>query len=212
MNRIIDHHLQRLQRGLERFYGLEQAPGVEDFVQLGSRNSREALLVRDSGDELYVAVMFPVDQVPEEPLRASDDWTQLIEAVSHFLFLAERARVELPTTQLELELQAEIDKFVVLLPTLGPARFANAKGGSRSRSTLAVHALRELHRYLYDDVTFLHAAESSQGQRYRLANQLAAHYVDRLLDSGKPEHWQKRLRAFYRAGQTEKISLVMSAR
>ncbi|MCH7929016.1 MAG: ATP-binding protein [Proteobacteria bacterium] len=35
-----------------------------------------------------------------------------VEGVSHFVLVAERARRELPVTQLELELQAEIDKFL----------------------------------------------------------------------------------------------------
>lgn len=211
--RDIEHHLQRLQRGLEKFYGLEQAPGVEDFLRLGAKSSREQLLVQDSADGIYVAVMFPADQIPQEPLRPSDDWTQLIEAVSHFLFLAERARVELPTTHLELELQAEIDKFVVLLPTLEATKHPSVEGlciGGRRRVSL--EALRDLHRYLYEDVSFLHSIETDHGQRYRLANQLAAQYVFRLLDGGNPKSWQERLRAFYRAGQAEKISLVLAAR
>lgn len=212
MSRGIERQLKRLQRGLERFYGLEQAPGVEGFLRLGASNSREQLLVQDSVDGLYVAVMFPADQIPQEPLRPSDDWTQLIEAVSHFLFLAERARVELPTTQLELELQAEVDKFVVLLPTLAATKRRGVEGLSIGSRRVTVEALRDLHRTLYEDVSFLHSTESDHGIRYRLANQLAAQYVFRLLDGGNPEHWQQRLRAFYRAGQAEKISLVLAAR
>ena len=40
---------------------------------------------------------------------------QLIEGVSHFVYVADRARRKLPATQLELELQAEIDKYVLLV-------------------------------------------------------------------------------------------------
>lgn len=213
MSHEIHDQLRRLQRTLEGFYGLEQAPRVEEFVRLGSTTTREQVLVQESVEGLYVAVMFPEDQIPEEPLRPSDRWTQLIEAVSHFLFLAERARVELPTTQLELELQAEVDKFVVLLPTAS-AHDSGASGRS-SVSRYGVtdpEAFEQLHRYLYQDVQFLHAPESNEGVRYRLANQLAATYVARLLKRGDPELWQKQLRTFYRASQTDKISLVLASR
>lgn len=212
MSHEIQHQLRRLQHTLEGFYGLEQAPRVEEFVRLGSTTKREQLLVQESVEGLYVAVMFPEDQIPEEPLRPSDRWTQLIEAVSHFLFLAERARVELPTTQLELELQAEIDKFVVLLPTASANELASDRYGSSKYGAIDPEALEQLHRYLYEDVQFLHAAESNEGNRYRLANQLAATYIARLLKRGNPELWQRQLRTFYRASQSDKISLVLASR
>jgi hypothetical protein len=187
--------LRRLQRRLERFYGLERAPSVENFLRLGAPKTREQVLVQESYEGVYVAVVFPEDQIPCQPLQPSDSWTQLIEAVSHFLFLAERTRVELPTTQLELELQAEIDKFVLLAPNAGAATCT----------------LLELHRWLYDGVTYLDAPETEVGARYRLANYLAARFMSRLMQRGHPEQWRERLRAFYRAGQTEKIYLALAA-
>lgn len=191
----LERQLRWLQRRLERFYGLERAPNVGDFLRLGAANTREQLFVRQSYEGVYVAVVFPEDKVPQQPLQPSDDWAQLIEAVSHFLFLAERSRVELPTTQLELELQAEIDKFVLLAP------------GSPEKT----RELAELHRWLYDDVRYLHAPETELGARYRLANYLAARFVHRLMRRGNPVEWQQRLRAFYRAGQAEKIYLALAA-
>lgn len=195
MSQLLLRQLRRLQRQLERFYGLERAPNVQDFLRLGAANTREQLLVQESSEGLFLAVVLPEDQLPSDPMQPNDDWTQVIEAVSHFLFISERARVELPTTQLELELQAEIDKFVVLIPPV----------------SAGAEELATLHQRLYEDVSFLHASESELGMRYRLANQLAARFMARLLQSGNRETWQKRLRAFYRAGQTEKISIAMAA-
>jgi hypothetical protein len=196
-------HMRRLQRQLEQFYGLERAPNVKEYTRLGAANTREQLLVQESQQGIYLAVVFPEDQIPAGPLQPSDDWTQLIEAVSHYLFLSERARVELPTTQLELELQAEIDKFVVLQPTFGSVERGHPGGLERE--------LLDLHRWLYEDVRFLHASESEAGERYRLANRLAAKYVAKLLEHVDPVEWQRRLRAFYRVGQTEKISIALAA-
>src|SRR5512147_746655 len=161
MSQRFGRQLRQLQRRLERFYGLEPAPRVVEFLRLGAARTREQLLVQESAGAVHIAVLFPVDQIPEDPLELSDAWAQLIEAVSHFLFLAERARVELPTTQLELELQAEIDKFVVL------SEATRAEGPE----------LIELHRKLYEDVQFIHPSETEQGARYRLANYLAARFL-----------------------------------
>lgn len=195
MSQALERELRRLQRRLERFYGLERAPNVGNFLQVGAANTREQLLVRETYEGVYIAVVIPEDHIPIRPLQPTDDWAQLIEAVSHFLFLSERARVELPTTQLELELQAEIDKFVMLVPPNG----------------VADDTLTQLHHWLYDDVRYLDAPETEAGARYRLANALAARFVSRLMQRGNPEQWRERLRAFYRAGQTEKISLALAA-
>ena len=60
---------------------------------------REALLLRESEGELEVALV-----VPSTVANESDDWLQLAEGVSHFVYVTNRARQELPSTQLELEL------------------------------------------------------------------------------------------------------------
>jgi hypothetical protein len=142
-----------------------------------------------------IALVLSPDQPPEGALEANDAWAQIVEGVSHFLVLSERARRELSTTQLELELQAEIDKFVLFAAFVEPS----------------ASALVQLHRRLYEDVRFLHDANSEEGHRYRLANRWAARFIYRLLREGPPRQWQQRLRAFYRAGPTEKISLLNAA-
>jgi hypothetical protein len=112
--------------------------------------------------------------------------------VSHFVYVANRARQELPSTQLELELQAEVDKFVLLVLEQLPYDRGEAL---------------EVHEQLYERVRFLHAAGTEQGDRYRVANGLAARFVRRLLGSGGSAA-HAALRRFYRAGQAEKIWLV----
>lgn len=130
--------------------------------------------------------------VPKAAANAQDHWLQLAEGVSHFVYVANRARQELPSTQLELELQAEVDKFVLLVIEQVPRDLAEA---------FAVHAR------LYQDVRYLHAAGTELGDRYRTANDLAARFARRLMVSGT-ETTRATLRRFYRAGQAEKIRLV----
>ncbi len=182
--------LRRLQRKIERYYGLEQAPNVLAFVADGAHAERETLLVRQTDDELELSLLLPHVAPPVGP---NDGFLQLVEGVSHFVYLAERARTGLPATQLELELQAEVDKFVVL----------GVDESDRS-------SRRELHACLYERVHYLHPAESEAGSRYRLANALAARFTARLVDARAGDA-RGVLQRFYRAGQCDKIRLARAA-
>jgi hypothetical protein len=186
-----------IQRSLEGFYHLEAAPDVADFVREAPSGSREMILVRQGPDGIEVALMLPAEaRLHDDALSedVEDSTLQVIEGVSHFLFLAERARTELPTTHLELELQAEVDKFVLL------ALLGDAVDGGRAR---------RLHAALYGRVRYLHAPDSEAGLRYRLANDLAARLSARVL--GDRTNARPMLQRFYRSGQAEKIRLATVA-
>jgi hypothetical protein len=192
--------LRTLQRRLERFYALESAPDVALFVRTGEPDHRETLILRQSADDIEVALVLPPlgDLPPVEELdRVADDrWLQVVEGVSHFVYVAERARTNLPATRLELELQAEVDKFVLL---------------TLSRGRLNRREVRSLHGHLYERVRFLHPEDSEDGERYRLANGLAARFVARLVEAGDPWSVVRTLRRFYRSGQADKIHLARAA-
>jgi len=185
--------LRRIQRRLERFYGLEAAPSVTRFVREGERGSREVVLVRQSADGVELALVLPPEARSVARGGTLDDvWLQVAEGVSHFLYLAQRVRVDLPVTQLELELQAEVDKFVL------SAEFSLDPGQLIAR--------------LFDSPQFLDPEGSEAGERYRLAHRLAARFLSRVLEeTHAPERVRERLQSFYRAGQTEKISLASAA-
>ena len=97
-----------MQHALERVYRLDRVVDVGDFVR-DAEDGRESVLLRESEDGgLEMSVQLP---------KLADDATldgvcQIIEGVSHFVYLVERARVERTATQLELEMQAEVDKYV----------------------------------------------------------------------------------------------------
>ncbi|MEO8900911.1 MAG: hypothetical protein ABI488_04625 [Polyangiaceae bacterium] len=189
----MQRELRRIQRELERFYGLERAPNVTRFVREGDLGSREVVLLRESEDELEIALVLPPESRKIRAGGALDDvWLQVAEGVSHFLYLAERARVHLPVTQLELELQAEVDKFVL---SLG----------------FCTESARQLLDRLFDSPQFLDPEDSEAGARYRLAHQLAARFVSRVVVANDRDRARERLRSFYRAGQAEKIRLVSAA-
>jgi hypothetical protein len=187
-----------VQRRLTHFYGLDEAPDVTPFVRRAADGEREVVHVREGDDGLELAVYLP--PVGEGRALTLDELCQIVEGVSHFLHLAHRARRELPTTQLELELQAEVDKYVVL---------AAAPTSPSAQETRAVFTR------LFEEVAFLHPAGSEEGERYRFANDLAARLALRVErargDERRLADARSLLRRFYHAGQREKIELARAA-
>jgi hypothetical protein len=192
--------LVRVQRQIEAFYELEPAPVITPYVRVDPKDAREQVLVQESGEDLGVVVLLSrasaLALLSGSATLELDAYLGAIEGISHFIHLADRARTELPTTLLELELQAEVDKFAILA-----SEPENQNTGD----------LVSLHRRLYEDVMFLDASASERGQRYRLANELAARLWSQLIRKGPTAAHRGMLKRFYRASQAEKISMVCAA-
>lgn len=193
-----------VQRALERVYQLDHAGCVSEFLHPAGRGGREAVLVREAEDgALEIRVHVPELGRAEIDVRRDadlDPLCQLIEGVSHFVYLAERARSGRETTQLELELQAEVDKYVVLASV------------TRAVEPEASEALR---RRLYELVAFEHHAATTEGERYRVANEVARAYVRRLerhfVLPCRFGEMRAELRRFYRMGQEDKLRAARAA-
>lgn len=206
--------LTRVQRGLEALYRVNTGCAVGDFVVgteyrdelVHARRAREQLLVVETDGELNVALYLEPSVISnldshDPSHRLGDhnlgDFLLAIEGVSHFIYTVCCARAERRVSQLELELQAEVDKYLLVLEALTHAPAAN-RNDVRDR--------------LFGRVRFLHAAGSEQGDRYRMANHLAARFVGTL---SKRHHTsdspRERVRRFFDAGQREKIEMVMAA-
>lgn len=129
--------------------------------------------------------------------------TAAAEGISHFVYLATRAAEGQRMSLLELELQAEVDKFaVLLLPTWGQE--------SRRRARLS----RGLRRRLYERVRFLDHLDVEELHRYRTANRLAAGYArwleQRFVGPGDREGFLRELRTTYRRGTADKTAYLAS--
>jgi hypothetical protein len=202
---------RRLQLRLEHFYRLEPAPPVDDFAVDAGTDGREVVFVRDPGagngrrEDVEIAVSLPAAGLAPPPDHGEvslDELCQIIEGVSHFVYLADRIRLDRPMTQLELELQAEVDKFVVL-------------GFAALRTADTRTAWRMVNR-LYQGVVFVHERHTEEGERYRIANDLAATFCARAIRglggnaSGNAGVHSRFLR-FHREGQAEKVWLAVAA-
>ncbi len=186
----------RVVCALEKYYRVE-GEDPRPFVSVHEdAASREVLLVREGDDELEITLVLP-KRLAEGRWETFtlDERCQLVEGASHFLMVCNRARVERSTTQLELELQAEVDKWVIL-----------SNGGR-----LHVEADLELRDALYD-AAFLHAENSVEGERYRLANSLAARFVHKLSTgyarTGRHHELRTELSKFFRMTQADKLRAV----
>jgi hypothetical protein len=193
----------RIQARLAGLYGVD-APDVDAFVRRSAKG-REVLEVRENEDGIELALYLPSKAFARPEAQSLDVVCQVVEGVSHFVYVVERARRELPTTQLELELQAEVDKFVVL-----------ALATRREDGAIDLERVRALRERLFERVRFLHPEGTEPGDRYRLANRVAAQFATSLLhvlqgDARAPARMTSMLRRFFEAGLREKLEIARAA-
>jgi hypothetical protein len=210
--------LQQLQDLLSGIYDLPTEYRVYDFLftererlpqDVRDCASEEQVLVRDDGGAAAVG-LFLDPQLLERlgaanPLEAlnggnlADYWTAL-EGVSHFLYLAWNAAHDRPVTLLELELQAEIDKYVTswwLLREQDPARYP-----------------AELHRLLFERAHVDPRLAGERSDLYREANHYAARFCRRLERQLSARAALVRmetlaeLRRFYRLSRERKVTHI----
>jgi len=206
--------LGALQRELAELHGTELGADVRDFVVddealvalgLPTPKADEELLVHEHEGDLELALWYARPLRQRFPALAEDVAALLreglptfcvtLEGVSHFHYLSRRATVPRPVSRLELELQAEVDKFALLALRL-------VRAGRAAR-------LPELSRRLFDEVSFHPHLEPEALERYRTANRLArafARTLTRHLVCGDVDGALRRLRRLYRLGAGEKLA------
>ena len=164
----------------------------------------------ESDDELHLALYLDADLLerlathdPFEQLGAGnfEDFCKVIEGLSHFNYMTWNALADRSVTLLELELQAEIDKYL----------------GAR---TLAMHQARpelaaRLLAVLFDSPRFHATLSAAEYERYAHAARFAGWYC-RSLEARYAEGLPggamlAELRAFYRLSQPGKLSHIHSA-
>lgn len=209
--------LSQLQEHLANIYRVDPGYDVNDFLItdpviaeiLGKgsliKETEESVLLQEGEDGLAMSVFLDnamlsrlKDANPLQELQVnqlSDLWT-VLEGISHFNYIAWRARKNRRVSLLELEMQGEVDKFV--------STFFMAL--NQEDSELAV----KLHGWLFDNVRFNPALSKDQHERYTTANNYAARFCHGLRkrlsrDSREALH---ELRLFYRLSQRDKISHI----
>jgi len=218
--------LSRLQHLIGSIYDVSVAHDVYDFLVTDRRRlpaaarggtAEEELIVAQpaaGGDELALALYLDPALLGrlarEDPLvrlhtgNVADWWTAL-EGVSHFLYLAWNAGHDKPVSLLELEMQAEVDKYVAsywLLRRQFPGRFP-----------------AELRRVLFARTRVDPRVAAERAQLYREASRYAERFCGRLEQSlaraqGYPGQGSRdgavlaELRRFYRLTHARKCALI----
>ncbi|MGY6214296.1 hypothetical protein ACW73L_03955 [Methylolobus aquaticus] len=213
--------LNVLQQMLEGLYHVEVEHAVEDFVitdpdiarrldeSLTPRENREKLLVSQDGDEVRLALYLdsgilgcleedcPLDELHRDNF---EDFLLALEGVSHFLYMSWNASRDRGVTLLELELQAEVDKYVMASSLF-----------SRQRKT---RSSERVWRCLFDSPVFDQALDGESRTRYADASHYAGRFCFNLensyLKQRREAEMVTELRKFYRLSQAGKISHIHS--
>ena len=196
-----------LQQGLQRIYDLPELPPVTEFLlhdraladhltPPGQRRGDERLLLSEADGELAISLFLApavVQALTENDPACSISEVNLqplvhaIEGVSHWLSVYWHALHRTGVSALELELQAEIDKYALISELLQHQR------GSVPRS---------LHPTLFNPSNLDGRLTTTEWDRYETANRLAAALWKRLLQEcgSHPQHplRLRTLRRFYR--------------
>ncbi|HEY5622590.1 MAG TPA: hypothetical protein VIV14_02440 [Gammaproteobacteria bacterium] len=211
--------LAQLQELLQEVYALETAYDVNDFLTTdagiaesldrGGRRVEEKLLIAEDDAEASVSLYLqqdlldrllgnnPAERIADDNL--SDLWIAL-EGVSHFLYYAWNASADKAVTLMEMEMQAEVDKFIATTVLL-----------QRQGSSISPN----LHHWLFELTRFDALLSEEELTRYQDANFYASKYCRKL--APQLGRWKARgavnreLCDFYRYSQPAKIRHIEAA-
>jgi hypothetical protein len=207
--------LSRLQELIGGIYDVRVAYDVYDFLVTDRRRlppacsggvADEELLVAQSADGSEVSLSLYLDPALLERLATADplvelhggnlgDWWTALEGVSHFLYLAWNAGHDKPVSLLELEMQAEVDKYVASYWLM--------------RRQYPGHFPAELRRVLFERARIDPRLAAGRRALYGEANRYAARFCQRLERRlNDAAHGEREvlaeLRRFYRLGNARK--------
>jgi hypothetical protein len=214
--------LRDLQSLLSAVYAIDQGLDVYDYLVTDAkmlacwetpetdRPTEEKLLIREFENELGMTLF--LDSGLLDRLTTSDprcrlghanlaDFCKAVEGISHFIYMAWNAAADKSVTLMELEMQAEVDKYVGARMLLDQQPDSNLGDSLFSR--------------LFDNPDFDEHLTPEELVRYRDASSYAGQYCRSLERRFSPEQigldMIHDLRAFYRLPQPEKVSHIQSA-
>ncbi len=208
--------LAALQSCLTELYGLEPGHCVDDFLITDRRlaqcfggaqreRDEELLIVEDedgAGVSLYLDPELIGRLERDNPLAALShsnlaDFLVALEGISHFTYFAFKAGKDECVSLLELELQAEVDKFITAAVLL-----------TRQYERMPA----QLHDWLFALPRLHDDLSAEETERYERANSYAARYCRRLWPSlvsdVSGDVLRRELRHFYRLPRQHKIGHI----
>jgi hypothetical protein len=209
--------IEELQSNLQLLYEIETKHRVSNFITSNARlkaallasdgASKETVFIREEGGCLDIAVF-----IDEEVLRQLSrslsaenlltkniaNYCYALEGVSHFLYLVYNVGYDRSVNLLEMELQAEVDKYIMLQTMI------DREGNGRYKL--------DAHSMVFEDTRLRSGLSSEETTRYKDANFFAGKFCQSLLrnyiGNRNPAEMNRQLRRFYRLPLQEKIRLI----
>jgi hypothetical protein len=179
-------------------------------VDNNSLQAREKLLVHEDEEGLNLSIYIDADVLgniaSHNPFERLDEqniqeFCLVLEGISHFIYLVWNASHDRSVTLLEMELQAEVDKFIMLMDCLEQQARLPARG--------------QLARLLFESNQYHQDLSHEQSKRYRDASLYASKYCRRLELKYPGLHNRKamlaELRRFYRLTRREKMRRILQS-
>ena len=211
--------LQHLKRDLAQLYATPTDYDIYDFLITDARlaaaltpsgelqGNLERLLVAQAPQESQLSLYIDAEVLSalerDDPTVALHDgnlagFLLALEGVSHLQYLMWNADHDTPVSLLEMELQAEVDKYITAAKYIGAQH--------------AGQIPRELHRALFEAVRFADDLSAEALVRYQEANYYAARYCHALRQRFPGHHYQpsfvREVQTFYRLSQNAKIQHI----
>ncbi len=209
---------EKLQRSIERIYDvggvsrimeyLIDGKMLQKFSEIQDVEIREGVYILEEKRETHVGVFLkperfeafehgsPLESLGQENI---EDFLTVIEEISHFVYLMWSFGKKRPVSQLSLELQGEVDKYLTTVFHL-----AAQNGG---------HFPSEVLQRLFGEPRWVEGVDGEVQERYQLANKLAYRYCVHLEKeffhrANLPALLQE-LRRFYRRDLQSKLSKIL---
>ena len=186
--------------------GLIRETVADPPTAAGSASGTARTLVREQDGGLALSIYYPDALVRclegNDPTRRLDDgnvdsFNTLVEELDHFLVIADRFRSQGVVSLMDLELHANVTKYLVLKMFVGKLRRA---------SRLAPVDAAWVRQQIFDRGEFV-AEDPNVRARYREASRLAARYVG-ALDGLAPAPRVAALRRFHRMPPQAKVAHI----
>lgn len=208
--------LQSLQHQIQNLHGIQIGMNVDAFCVDATMRKHipgaieglvEQLFVREVDDTIEMALYIDARVLealqrdpPQKRLHPGnfENFCIALEGVSHFVFLAWRAQINRPVTALELEIQAEVDKFMCGFLLLA----------QQAQSNVQATWLLEL---LFEKFLLRPEIPILEQERYATAHRVAYQFSQMLLIQTvrRGTHLSIPMaRAFFRMGLADKLHTV----
>ena len=207
--------LEYFQEQLQSIYELDVEHAVHDFLitdknladHYSYQNNDERLLIAEHEGGLDLSLYISADVLNQlenaHPINLikqgkHSEFCLMLEGVSHFLYVVWNAGYQRQVTLLEMELQAEIDKFILLRSLIDNSE--------------DIDSVNDLRIWLFENNRYDEALSSAELERYEQANYYAGKYCLALQQnyklSGLNNNLLNELRRLYRMSQQEKMRYI----